>query len=112
MPPCLGVAYSASRRSWYPLLESSMRRRIASIVALLATATLLASCGDNGRNGTLPTGPVRPGAAADIVPGTCTTLSNLVSLVNTVFGAGSPNANSALGKLSNLDKQLQSGNLA
>ena len=43
--------------------------------------------------------------------GACTTLSNLQSLTNDVFGAGSPDASSVLGKLSNLDKQLRQGNI-
>jgi hypothetical protein len=91
-----------------------MRRRIGSALGLLVGAVLLVSCGEDSRRLTgPPSRPVVPDSRrSDITPGTCTTLSNLTSLVNAVFGAGSPNANSALGKLSNLDKQLQQGNLA
>jgi hypothetical protein len=45
-------------------------------------------------------------------PGTCTTLSALTALVNTVFGAGSPDANSALGKLNNVKHQIDIGDFA
>jgi hypothetical protein len=91
-----------------------MRRRIASTIGLLMVAVLLLSCGDDSRRFTGPSSrPVTPDSRrSDVTPGTCTTLSNLQSLVNSVFGAGSPNANSAQGKLSNLDKQLKQGNLA
>ena len=89
------------------------RRSIPSIVVSLCLAAFLISCGEDANRGTLPTGPLTPGSRqSDILPGTCTTYSNLVSLVNAVFGAGSPNANSALGKLDNLNKQLKQGNLA
>ena len=49
---------------------------------------------------------------SNAIAGTCTSFSNLVSLVNTVFGAGSPNANSVLGKLNNLNGKLQQGDTA
>jgi hypothetical protein len=89
-----------------------MRRRIRSHLAVLAAATLLVSCSDDSGHKSGLTNPLGPqGRSSDIVPGTCTTYSNLVTLVNQVFGAGSPNANSALGKLSNLNKQLQNNDL-
>jgi len=88
-----------------------MRRRIASCIGLLVGAALLASCGQDSRRD--PTSPLAPnGRRANTIAGTCTSFSNLVSLVNTVFGAGSPNANSALGKLNNLQSQLQHGDTA
>jgi len=90
-----------------------MRRRIASAVALLVVGAVFVACTNDSRNPVLPTNQTRPGARrADITPGTCTNIGNLQSLINTAFGAGSPNANSALGKLDNLDKQLKKGNLA
>jgi hypothetical protein len=90
-----------------------MRRRIVSRLAVLAAAALLVSCSDDSGRRSGLTNPLGPQArTSDIVPGTCTTYGNLTSLVNAVFGAGSPNANSALGKLNNLNKQLQSNNLA
>ena len=89
-----------------------MRRRIASLVGLLSAAALLVSCGDDARR-TFPTGPRQPGARTfDLTPGACTTLSALQSLASEVFGAGSPNAQSALGKLSNMAKLLQQGKLS
>src|SRR5262245_1942216 len=89
-----------------------MRRSMASLVALSVVTVLLASCSDVSRREADPTSPIRPGAGQLSTAPACVTLNNLVSMVNTVFGAGSPNANSALGKLDNLDKQLQKGNLA
>src|SRR5215510_5271805 len=88
-----------------------MRRSIASLVALSAAAALLASCSDVSRREADPTSPIRPGAGQLSTAPACVTLTNLVSMVNTVFGAGSPDANSALGKLDNLDKQLQKGDI-
>jgi hypothetical protein len=45
-------------------------------------------------------------------PGTCGTLSALISLTNDVFGAGSPDANSAIGKLNNIQHQIDIANYA
>src|SRR5262245_28851640 len=89
-----------------------MRRSMASLVALSVVTVLLASCSDVSRREADPTSPIRPGAGQLSTAPACVTLNNLVSMVNTVFGAGSPDANSALGKLDNLDKQLQKGNVA
>jgi hypothetical protein len=89
-----------------------MRRSIASLVALSAVAVLLASCNEVSRREADPTSPLRPGTGQLNNAPACVSLTNLVSLVNTVFGAGSPDANSALGKLDNLDKQLQKGAVA
>ena len=89
-----------------------MRRRIASVVGLFSASALLVSCGDKGRS-TFPTGPLQAGSRqSDVAPGTCTTLAALQSLVNIVFADGSPSPNSVLGKLDDLDKQLQKGHLA
>ncbi len=88
-----------------------MRRRIASCLGLLVGAVFLASCGPDSRRD--PTSPLSPGGRRSAnVAGTCTSFSNLVSLVNTVFGAGSPNASSVLGKLNNLNGQLRQGDTA
>lgn len=84
-------------------------RRILVSLATICVAFLAVACGD-ARG---PTGLVAPGTPSRAnAPGTCTTLSNLTSLVRTVFGGGSPNVNSALGKLENLDKLLQRGKIA
>ena len=89
-----------------------MRRRIAAYFGLFVGAVLLASCGsDSRRDG--PTSPFGPQSRqSNAIAGTCTSFSNLVSLVSTVFGAGSPNANSVLGKLNNLNGKLQQGDTA
>ena len=88
-----------------------MRRSIASRIAILGAAIVLASCDDASRIN--PTSPIRPeNGRLNTATATCLTYTQLVALVNDVFGAGSPNANSALGKLDNLNKQLQKGNIA
>ena len=84
-------------------------RRSAASYALLGVLALTSACRDSKQ--LLPTDPGGTRAGKSITPGTCTTLTSLTSLVTTVFGAGSPNVNSALGKLDNLDKQLQKGNI-
>ena len=86
-----------------------MRRSIITFAALTAAIFIIAACTDRA---SAPTAPVRAGQLRAATAGTCTTLGSLTNLVNTVFGAGSPNANSALGKLNNLDKQLQKGDTA
>ncbi|MEO7456585.1 MAG: hypothetical protein ABIY52_10015 [Gemmatimonadaceae bacterium] len=68
------------------------------------------ACRD-GKQTLLPTDPAALGARQTMVPGTCTSLSNLTALVNTVFAGGAPNANSALGKLDNMAKQLSKGKI-
>lgn len=85
-----------------------MRRYPIALATALAAVLLAASCTDRSN----PTRPLTGKVSANIVPGTCTTLANLQSLVNTVFGAGSPNASSALGKLNNLDHFIQQGNFS
>lgn len=88
-----------------------MRRRNASFLALLAAAAFVVSCSNDAGRGTSPTAPGQPRFSTTAAA--CgATLSSLTAMVNTVFGAGSPNASSALGKLDNLDKQLQKGNLS
>ena len=89
-----------------------MPRRLVFSAATICIVAFAVACGDANRS-VLPTGPTVPGAASQSnVPGTCTTLSNLTSLARTVFGAGSPNVNSVLGKLDNLDKRLKRGDVA
>ena len=86
-----------------------MRRSSLAIAAIAVAAVVLASCTDQSN----PTRPFQRGEInANIVPGTCTSLSSLRSLISTVFGAGSPNASSAIGKINNIDKLIQQGNFA
>ena len=88
-----------------------MKRSHLLSVATLLVASVALGCGDSRTS--LPTDPLTSGEASRAsVPGTCTTLANLTALTRTVFSAGSPDANSVLGKLDNLDKQLKRGNLA
>ena len=54
-------------------------------------------------------GVAHHGATTAPPPGTCTTLSGLMALADTVFGAGSPNVNSVVGKINNLQHQIDIG---
>jgi hypothetical protein len=95
---------------WNSIKEAGMRRAVA--FAALTAGFVLASCADNS----VPTGPRSPEKpllqSAAPVPGTCTTLAHLKDLTNALFGAGSPNANSVLGKLNNLQHQIDIGDFA
>ena len=79
------------------------------LIPLLAATTLLAACG---------TDSTRPDAGSDRARAVTTNAAtscvasydDLVAQATTVFGAGSPNVQSVLGKLSNLQLQLQNGN--
>ncbi len=87
-----------------------MRRVIKAGFVL---GVLLTAACDNTSQQALPSGPVVAVTAnSSLVPGTCTSKATLTSLINTAFGAGSPNARSALGKLDNLDRQVKKGNYA
>jgi hypothetical protein len=86
-----------------------MRRSSLSIASVLTAAAIVVSCTDRP-----PTAPMRLlSKSADYTAplGCDATYTSLVNLVNAVFGAGSPNANSALGKLSNMQKQLDKGDM-
>lgn len=78
-------------------------RRVSLLAGVIGIGGLLAavSCGDPGRSPTAPVGSVarRAASATAPTPGTCTTLSNLTSLANTVFGTGSSDATTAISKL-------------
>lgn len=88
-----------------------------SWAAVVIVAGVVA-CGELSDSGTGPTqrvgpkgGPMRVEASAP-TPGTCTTLDALIAQINVVFGAGSPNANSAIGKINNIQHQIDIGNIA
>lgn len=87
-----------------------MRRSAVSLASLFLLA--FASACRDGKQSLLPTDPAALGGASRaLTPGTCTTLGQLTSLIGIVFATG-PNANSVLGKLDNLDKQLKKGKIA
>jgi len=89
-----------------------MRRRIVSYLGVFVGAALLASCGQDARRSG-PTSPLAPqGRQSTVAPGTCTSFNNLVAMANAIFAGGGPNVNSVLGKLDNLNKKLQKGDLA
>jgi hypothetical protein len=89
-----------------------MRPTYRSWLPLLAAASLgvLAACGD-----ARPTNPVapeltHPRLTVDLPACQNLTSAEMITLINNVFGAGSPNANAALGKWDNIQKQKTSGN--
>lgn len=85
-----------------------MRRANLSFVVLLSVLGLVVACTDRPS----PTAPeLSRQFGTSLAVGTCTTMSNLTALVTAVFGAGSPNTNSALSKLNLMDKKLQKGDL-
>lgn len=87
-----------------------MRRRFALAAVLLP---LLAACSPDSTPVAPPatgTTAAPPPASRTIVPGSCATPAELLALVETAFGAGSPNYNSARGKTENLIKQVEDGN--
>ncbi|HEX8726604.1 MAG TPA: hypothetical protein VF737_14540, partial [Gemmatimonadaceae bacterium] len=77
----------------------------AALVASIIAAGCTGTTSDSGR----VTGPQQPASRATSTLGSCTTLSGLTTLANEVFGAGSPNVQSVIGKLNNLDKFVQAG---
>lgn len=90
-----------------------MRRSFVGTTAV-ATLAFAVACGDLTQSSTAPVRFERPrGAAIQApVPGTCVTVSQLIAFANAAFGAGSPNANSVIGKISNLDHRISVGNFA
>ncbi|HKS05554.1 MAG TPA: hypothetical protein VJR92_04500 [Gemmatimonadaceae bacterium] len=89
-----------------------MRRFVGSTA--VAALVFAAACGDFNE-GTTPSQQARAPRSASAtapVPGTCTTLPELITMTNTLFGAGSPNANSVIGKLNNLAHHVAIGNFA
>ena len=83
--------------------------RKVALAAVLSAATITA-CSDSSRI-IGPTSPAFPGAQLNVM-GTCTTIDALKALAAPLFGAGSPNVNSVLGKLDNLRKKVEAGDLA
>ena len=83
-------------------------RKTCAAAAVLATLIIVAACSETSRDGGIPTAPrsssVNP---SGFTLGKCTTLSDLNALAALVFANGSPNVNSVLGKLKNLDKDVQ-----
>src|ERR1044071_1699216 len=79
-----------------------MRRPFKTAAGLVVAAAFLWACHDDRS----PTSPLRPGSRrAEVAPGSCTTLSALKASAVKVFFTG-PDANSVLGKLENLQHQL------
>jgi hypothetical protein len=77
---------------------------------LVAGILLAAACADRTTN---PEQQRDLGPARDLAPG-CQVLSyaDLQTLINQVYGAGTPDANAALGKLQNVQHQLSLGDVA
>ncbi len=83
-------------------------RKLTSAVALSALIVVSGCVGPAADSGRIA-GPRGSGIRTDVTGGmgACTTLSALTTLANEVFGSGSPNAQSAIGKLNNLDHFVQ-----
>ena len=80
--------------------------RCFSVIALV----LAAACTSDSAVAPVASLISKATSAAVIVPGTCTNLAGLTSLAQPLFGPGSsPNINSVLGKLKNLDKDISKG---
>ena len=89
-----------------------MRRHTLCSALLFVGVALLAACGESNPAGNrapreLSQAP-RHGATR-ITAGECTTPTTLLALADSVFGAGSPDANSAKGKVLNLVHQYEIG---
>ncbi len=94
-----------------------MRRSNVGWAACLAGVLFLGACGDLKRDQNLLTAPsvstlARPASAASPAAGTCATVSEINALVLAVFGSGSPNANSALGKVKNISQHVSKGRIS
>jgi hypothetical protein len=85
-------------------------RKLTSAAAI-ALVVFAIGCSDKSRDGGVPTGVRSNSLNSTITMGTCTTLSNLYTLANQVFGSGSPNVQSVIGKLNNMDKLVQQGDV-
>ncbi len=88
-----------------------MRRYLAAACRML-TVVLLTACADRGT--TSPDIRVSPRFNLDPNTIACEDVpyTEITDLINTVFGAGSPDANAALGKWNNIQKQKTDGNPA
>lgn len=87
-------------------------RRVSPVViasAALVIAVTVAACTDRSAS-TEPAQQFTRGVATTLA--TCPSAAELEATVNTVFIEGSPNAQSALGKLNNMVKQYTNGDIA
>ena len=85
-------------------------RRFLRAGSILAVAMYAAGCAGGGD---AATGATTPAAGTPAQVGEfCVSFADLTALVNTVFGAGAPDANSALGKLNNIQQQVNNGDNA
>ncbi|WP_310569111.1 hypothetical protein [Gemmatimonas sp.] len=73
---------------------------------------LLAACSDRGTTAPDIQETPRFNLDPNAIPCTDISPSEITGLIEAVFGAGSPDANAALGKWSNIQKQKAAGNLA
>ena len=87
-----------------------MNRFTKTAAGLVVAAVVIVACRDDRI--LAPTSRHPNAAQQDVVtPRSCTTLASLQSEIRTVFSNKGPDANSALGKLDNVDKQLQAGHI-
>lgn len=84
-------------------------RSARSLAFVAVAAAIITACTDHRPDATGPRA-IR-GAQGSVTMGACTTIAQLNSLAAAVFGAGSPNVNSVLGKLDNLAKDVAAGDV-
>lgn len=82
-----------------------------TLAAAAALALAVAACTDRSDNGMATSPNLRRGAVGNVTLGACTTIAQLNALASSVFGAGSPNVSSVLGKLDNLRKKVDAGDV-
>jgi hypothetical protein len=82
-----------------------------AFATILTAAAVLGACRDERPDKGVPTAPKLVSGASANALGGCTTPFKLDSLASLVFGSGSPNVNSVVGKIDNLRKKVEAGNL-
>lgn len=87
-------------------IRSRLRRSCTA-----ATLLLLGACADRPGALTSPSADVSADVRPATAPGTCVTPQQLEGRVTAAFGAGSPDGNSVIGRVRNMVRAVQRGNL-
>jgi len=82
-----------------------------AFATMVAAVAVLGACRDERPDKGTPTAPKLVSGASANTLGGCTTPFKLDSLASLVFGSGSPNVNAVIGKIDNLRKKVETGNL-
>lgn len=81
------------------------------VLSCILPAAVLAACYDAGDRTVGPNTPRQRTGGANATAGCSATISELNTLAHAVFGEGSPSVNSVLGKLDNLRKKVENGDI-